>query len=401
MGLFNIEEFLMAQQCCWIFRCFISCRDNWRNDIFELSLGNPLSFSPLITDERRHPVLFKIACSYERFRAKFEKTNENYLTSCIFYNPIIFREQRDKRVLTPEFLSVENNNELAYRIANTELQTFCGPEGFLNRAELGALNIQLTEIGYGRLSNALHCFFDRMSHHRDNPEKSVSIKDEFCSIKKPGRKCRKVLGSGKSCKLEKLTTVVTFFKLTELTFTGNENFSVNVSWWNFNCMSNRIRMFAFKFFNNLLGINNRTSHFAVNPTRGCTFCTLDGHIPAPDETFKHLFYSCPTTRSWQMRFIDSKFNGIQLTEEENRKFWFLGLLPNEVKPNLAVLCAVMIFQFCCWEEKLRKRRPSFLTLNNMFEDLFYNTFDISPLHRDACTGLAFSIFRPYRGLLVP
>jgi hypothetical protein len=64
MGLFNIEEFLMAQQCCWVFRCFKSCRDNWRNDLYELSLGNPLAFSPQITDSRRHPILYDIAVSY-------------------------------------------------------------------------------------------------------------------------------------------------------------------------------------------------------------------------------------------------------------------------------------------------------------------------------------------------
>jgi hypothetical protein len=34
LGLFNVEEFLMSQQCCWIFRTVKSCRDNWRNDIY-------------------------------------------------------------------------------------------------------------------------------------------------------------------------------------------------------------------------------------------------------------------------------------------------------------------------------------------------------------------------------
>jgi hypothetical protein len=46
LGLFNVEEFLMAQQCCWIFRTVKSCRDNWRNDIFELSSGLPPIFQP-------------------------------------------------------------------------------------------------------------------------------------------------------------------------------------------------------------------------------------------------------------------------------------------------------------------------------------------------------------------
>ncbi len=73
LGLFNVEEFLMSQQCCWIFRTIKSCRDNWRNDVYELSFGNPLSFSPKIVNENRHPILYHIACSFERLRIKFDK----------------------------------------------------------------------------------------------------------------------------------------------------------------------------------------------------------------------------------------------------------------------------------------------------------------------------------------
>ncbi len=71
LGLFNVEEFLMSQQCCWIFRTIKSCRDNWRNDVYELSFGNPLAFSPKIVNENRH--LYHIACAFERLRIKFDK----------------------------------------------------------------------------------------------------------------------------------------------------------------------------------------------------------------------------------------------------------------------------------------------------------------------------------------
>jgi hypothetical protein len=67
LGLFNVEEFLMSQQCCWIFRTAVkSCRDNWHNDIYELSFGNPLALSPKFIDENRHPILYSISCSFER-----------------------------------------------------------------------------------------------------------------------------------------------------------------------------------------------------------------------------------------------------------------------------------------------------------------------------------------------
>jgi hypothetical protein len=71
LGLFNVEEFLMSQQCCWIFRTTEQCRDNWHNTIYELSFGNPLvhepsSSFPKIIDANRHPILYSISSSFER-----------------------------------------------------------------------------------------------------------------------------------------------------------------------------------------------------------------------------------------------------------------------------------------------------------------------------------------------
>jgi hypothetical protein len=281
MGLFNIEEFLMAQQCRWVFRCFKSCRDNWRNDLYKLSMGNPLSISPLITDSRRHPIVYDIAVSYERFRTKFNKKNENYLTDCIFYNPFLNREDRDKSTLTPEFLGISYNTFLMYRFAKKEIQELCDDFGIQTRLSLANDNLPLTEIGYGRLSNALNCFFDRTARHRNDTDSAKSINDEFCFIKKPGRKCRLVLCTGRIGTLENLTTVKTFFQLIETPYTGDNSFSDNVSWWNMNILPNRIRMFAFKFYNNILGINTRTSHFVVNPNRACTFCSMTLAPPPP------------------------------------------------------------------------------------------------------------------------
>jgi hypothetical protein len=44
------------------------------------------------------------------------------------------------------------------------------------------------------------------------------------------------------------TTCKTFFRLLNIEYIGNKKFSVALSWWNLNCIPNRVRMFAFKFF---------------------------------------------------------------------------------------------------------------------------------------------------------
>jgi hypothetical protein len=186
LGLLNVEEFLMSQQCCWIFRTVQSCRDNWRNDIYELSFGIPLSLSPKVIDVNRHPILYSISCSFERLRIKFDKSNENYLTSCIFFNPMLFRETRDKRPLCPTYLGIANNQPLTYKFATCQLQNFCGEFGVLPHQDLTRAGLTLSLIGYGRLSNALNCLFDRIRPDRFDDDNAKTIFSEFCLIKKPG-----------------------------------------------------------------------------------------------------------------------------------------------------------------------------------------------------------------------
>ncbi len=213
---------------------------------------------------------------------------------------------------------------------------------------------------------------------------SSTIFETFCSIKKSARKCRIFLSASRIQELDKLTTTGTFCKLVGLEYTGNKNYEVNISWWNFSFLPNWIRTFAFKFYNNILGLNTRTAHFIINPSRNCTFCSLrDGS--AVDESFLHLFFLCPTTRSWQNEFMRQKLKGIAANENDT--------VPGSQEPNLALLTAVLIFQYCCWEEKLRKRLPSFRTIYNLFDYLFSKCLKLSPELRDFGSKLPFLLFR--------
>jgi hypothetical protein len=97
----------------------------------------------------------------------------------------------------------------------------------------------------------------------------------------------------------------------------------------------------------------------------------------------HLFLQCPTVREWHDKFIQKYFNNLNLGPVERTKFFFLSILPNSNEPNFATLSAVLLLQYCIWEEKLRKRKPSFRTLDVLFCDIF------SPAFKNSQT-----IFRP-------
>ncbi len=172
------------------------------------------------------------------------------------------------------------------------------------------------------------------------------------------------LGEQQTCK--------TFFRITGIEYVGNDLFSKISSLWNQSGFTNRQKPFLFKFFNNILGINTRTSHFAVNATRGCFFCTKSNPPLITDETFIHLFFSCSTTRSYQRSFIRTCFPEMgNLPEPDEKKLWFLGIFDDSLSNFFSA--AFLSFQFCIWEHKLRKNVPSFHTLYTEFLDNFRNT----------------------------
>jgi hypothetical protein len=97
-------------------------------------------------------------------------------------------------------------------------------------------------------------------------------------------------------------------------------------------------------------------------------------VNPPDESFLHLFLECPTVRAWHTEFLRLHFNGLNLANDDRKKFWFLGIVPDLINTQFAVLSAVLVFQFSIWEEKLRKRKPAFRTINLLFEDIFNSGF---------------------------
>jgi hypothetical protein len=78
-------------------------------------------------------------------------------------------------------------------------------------------------------------------------------------------------------------------------------------------------------------------------------------VPVPDETFKHLFLDCPTTKKLHMDFIDEYFTGLRLENVNDRaNFFFQGRLNDAQNYNLFIHIAILAFQFCIWEMKLKK-----------------------------------------------
>jgi hypothetical protein len=276
LGMFNLEDFLASQQATWIFRCRISCRDNWRGDVLELTNGNPFVINSNNIDPIRHPVISCLAASFNRLRVSYDRCNENYLHGYILNHPIFFRNQGNKLPLTVDFLGI-TDIEQKIIISNLTLQECYGMNGLHQYGTFVQLtNLNITLHHYRLLKASLDHFMRRINVDRYSDGSATSMYDALCTILKPSVKGRRFLSKyrNKSFTLGTLTTTKTFFRLIGADYNDNLNFSINVSLWNLSNMSNRLRTFSFKFFNNILGLNTRTSHFAAQPNRGCFFVPI-------------------------------------------------------------------------------------------------------------------------------
>ncbi len=118
-----------------------------------------------------------------------------------------------------------------------------------------------------------------------------------------------------------------------------------VSLWSKNGFNTRIKTFL--FYNNLLGLNTRVSHFDNTVDRKCTICKINQSniniglrvnvvpvpvpVPTADESFKHVFLDCPLVRKLHGQFLEKKnFNSLTFnTDLDRAKFFFYGTVPGQ------------------------------------------------------------------------
>jgi hypothetical protein len=217
-------------------------------------------------------------------------------------------------------------------------------------------------------------------------------------LKKPGTKIRSLMTKRrkKPFDLGNSPTCKTFFNITDIPYVGNDLFSSNSELWNQSGFTNRQKMFIFKFYNNTLGINVRTSHFAADANRLCFFCIKKRLPEQNDETFIHLFFLCPTVQSWHNDFITKCFPEFPvLSPMSLRSLWFLGYC--EEINSIFVKFAIIAFQQCIWEAKLKKILPSFHSLYSNFLDGFKLTFKHNSDVRKSSSVINYTLCRTLLG----
>ena len=122
-------------------------------------------------------------------------------------------------------------------------------------------------------------------------------------------------------------------------------------------LTNRIRVFLLKYYNNLLGTGNRVLHIDPSKDPSCHFCLLEKNLPAPVESFAHIFYDCPTVEKI-VNIFTNKYFAVNIS----REIFFTGEVTTNGCTNEALNMILDIVRYCLWQAKLEKRRTSFYTI---------------------------------------
>jgi exonuclease III len=364
LGLIEVKSFIQAQQVLWIKRLMGQACDNWREDVYNLTFGNPLVLDPALVCASNHPIITMLAKSFVQFKSDYYKVNLNYKKSHLYLNPVISRGQNDTRGLDGAiFVQIpEISMDIIVKIRWCDFYKD-GPVALANLNENRIFGVNLNLLTYMRLAEA--CRFSSMKlnrHYEGKNETSLALSDFFKTFKKGSSSIRKILSKSISkLTINKNPCVRTFLRLTTLTDTNETSLKLLMGIWGTGALPNPIREFSFKFCNNILGINTRLSHFVADRGRGCVFCTLKGADPAPDETFRHLFYECQNLTQLRDKFYAKYFLDLGDTLEVKKHFWF-GVPPDTTRDKKLCIISALVIQFGIWSARLKGKMPSFLKI---------------------------------------
>jgi hypothetical protein len=226
--------------------------------------------------------------------------------------------------------------------------------------------------------------FRKLKINKSSDGSKKTLISVYGKLKKPGPKIRETLLKKRKKPFDLATQPqsVTFSQITNTLLPNNDEFGAIVSLWSKNGFITRKKTFLFKFYNNILGLNTRVSHFNNTVDCRCTICKINqsnisigtnrntvpvpvNPVPAPiaDESFKHMFLDCPIVKKLHNQFLNRYFTGLTFGSDRERAcFFFYGTVLGQRNYNIFVHATVLNFQYQIWQMKLKKILLSFESL---------------------------------------
>ncbi len=359
LGLFSLDSFIAALQCSWIKRCCQSINDNWRYRITALSGGKPEQITyDRYTQGKVGRVISNIINSFCTFKSKFTNKFNNYMSVPIYCNTAFGYGRGLRNTLDDSFFDTFEHGDLRTTVLGLTWSDITVNGRILTRETLAIrFGLALTMEKYGLLCNVFRIATRKYYRPDSN---STSIRAFMMSFKKGTKNFRKVIDTPDRVQYIVMSTQAkTFLKTTETTEPSAQRLKSLFSNWNLHYLCSGIRVFIFKYYSNILGLNSRIAHFNREVYAGCTFCVMRKNLPAPKETLSHIFFNCPTTSDILVKFYEKYLRGITL--EQNT--FFLSNASEYECENKPLSVVLDLVRYVIWQHKLNKKLPNF----NVFE----------------------------------
>ena len=221
------------------------------------------------------------------------------------------------------------------------------------------MNPPLNLVTYMRIGTTLTNFFNNHNRHaiQNRSSGSVRVEQFITRFKKGSKPFRKIIAHARIEKTSKKikNTFKNLFEICQIPTPETDDLKKIGLSWNYGTYPNKLKYFLFQFVYNRLKTNTRLSHSARGEPvdRACTFCTADKNLPAPEETFRHLFWDCPSVDNLKNQFFETIFPEMQDEQHQTQiLFWFTGLY-NRPYPALLNV-ARSTFLYNVWEMHKKK-----------------------------------------------
>ncbi len=313
LGLFRLGDFITGLQCSWIKRCFHLINDNWRARLVQHSDGSIInSVNDVWVKNRIGPILCNILDSYSRFRAAYAKQNSNYKVVPIYCNDAFGYGRGLLNKLDDEFFNIvpDTPRGIRSRLLTVTWQDITANGHLLPRGTVSeSFGLNLSQIQYENVRNAYRSAYNRF---KNNDAITNNLEHFFSGFKKGSQPFRRILattpctdtGTGGGVLRR---TVNSFSSMIDCRAPNDQRIKSLFCTWNKLFLDSRMRIFKFKYYNNIIGLNSRVAHFNPDITVGCTLCNVAGPRPVAAETLEHLFFSCPSTQKMLHKLKEKYF----------------------------------------------------------------------------------------------
>jgi hypothetical protein len=212
--------------------------------------------------------------------------------------------------------------------------------------------MSFTLLKYNKLKRLAQTAVQLYTKNTTLEKKCDTVQNFLMRIKRGSKRVRAILCKGEIGIVS--ANITKYAELTETVINSDWSRILNSS-WSFSYLQNSTKVFCFKLYSNLLGLNSRVAHFVRGHSNCCTFCDISNEPEENVESTKHLFFDCTHTENVLLEFYSWVFSTVRPV---SRTEFFVGFDTGNDKKNKTLNVVNILVKKFIWDSKLRFTLPT-------------------------------------------